>query len=144
MRHGDPRLPARFWNKTAVNAAGCWLWTASLKRDGYGEYWHDGRVARAHIVAYEVLVGPIGPGDQHDHTCRVRHCVNPAHLDPVTQRENILRGVGPTALHAAATRCINGHPFDIQNTRVRRDGARSCRACDRDRKRAWRAGRSAA
>lgn len=71
---------------------GCWLWTASLTHNGYGKFWVDGAVVRAHRWIYEQLVGPIPDGLHLDHVhergCRSRRCVNPAHLEPVTNEEN--------------------------------------------------------
>lgn len=85
----------RFWMKVDRTDT-CWLWTASKTRNGYGMFGVsiDGKVTTspAHRWAYEMLVGPIPTGLQIDHLCRVRHCVNPAHLEPVTGTQNIRRG----------------------------------------------------
>lgn len=70
----------------------------------------------AHRVAFELWVGEIPPGLVLDHTCRVRHCVAPEHLEAVTQVENVLRSRGLPAIHAAKTHCHRGHAFDEQNT----------------------------
>ena len=111
--HGDPEAlftgkpPAeRFWEKVDLNgpvpsdpwiplSMGCWLWVASLDRGGYGQFRvstspFDGPV-RAHRFAYEQLVGPIPSDREIDHLCRVRHCVNPDHLEPVTHQANMIR-----------------------------------------------------
>src|SRR5690349_9784178 len=90
-----------------------------------------------HRVAYERLVGPIPDGLALDHLCRVRHCINPDHLEPVTWRENILRGASEVARLAARTACSKGHEFTPENTRIN-NGARACRRCDRENKRAQR------
>lgn len=119
----------------------CWLWTAHKVHDGYGKFWLDGRHVLAHRVSYEWLVGPIPDGLQIDHLCRVRHCVNPAHLEPVTQRENLLRGETILAANAAKTHCPSGHAYDDENTCVS-GGWRYCRACNRERMRAYRARRT--
>lgn len=118
----------RFWryvNKTDT----CWLWTGSASR-GYGAFTVSvGRTGvSAYRYAYELLVGPIPNGLELDHLCRVRQCVNPAHLEPVTHRENLMRGATIIAKHAAQTHCLHGHPFDEANTYTKR-GARECRAC---------------
>lgn len=125
----------RFWAKVDRRRSdGCWLWTGSKNRGGYGTITVNGHTRAVHRVAYELLVGPIPDGLQLDHLCRVRHCVNPAHLEPVTQRENILRGQGLAAANAAKTHCLRGHPFDGSNTYVWR-GKRFCRACNREHQR---------
>jgi len=135
---------ARFWSK--VNPCGpahptlgeCWLWAVPTRPDGYGQFSIGRSTAYAHRFAYEAAVGPIPPGMELDHLCRVRHCVNPAHLEPVTPRENVMRGQTPAAKNAAKTRCPAGHEYTAENTIVfRRE--RSCRACVNGRKRERRA-----
>jgi hypothetical protein len=119
----------RFWDNVAKTET-CWLWLGA--RGGhYGSYYSDGKSVLAHRFAYEALVGPIPDGLQIDHLCRVRLCVNPAHLEPVTQRENILRGTGPTAVNARKTHCPKGHQYDEGNTRWYKN-KRWCRACHRE------------
>lgn len=121
----------RFWAKVErVESSECWLWLACQDGKGYGLFW-VGRYVRAHRFAYELLVGPIPEGLQLDHLCRVRHCVNPAHLEPVTNRENVLRGEGLPAQAARKTHCPHGHPYDEANTLGRSDGSRVCRTCNR-------------
>lgn len=132
---GDTRLPPRFWTKVEANAGGCWLWIASLDSKGYGHVWWNGRTRGACRVAYEILVADVPIGLDLDHLCRVRNCVNPAHLEPVTRQVNVLRGVGPSAVHAQALRCPSGHPYDEANT-YRWRGWRMCRACSAARSRA--------
>jgi hypothetical protein len=83
----------------------------------------------AHRVSYERYVGPIPEGAHLDHLCRNRACVNPEHLEPVSVQTNILRGVSPSAVNAAKTECLRGHPFDDENTYVCPAGKRRCRAC---------------
>jgi hypothetical protein len=127
----------------------CWLWAGSINPTrGYGRIFSksdDGRwrESMAHRVMYENLIGPIPKALVLDHVCRVRSCVNPAHLEPVTQRLNILRGVGPTAVHARRTHCARGHELTPDNVRVQgsrsgRNYQRLCKACRRDGLRAWR------
>ena len=131
-------LEERFWAKV-VRTDSCWLWTASRVCDGYGQFRVGSRPVSAHRFAYELLVGPIPDGLQIDHLCRVRHCVNPAHMEPVTQRVNILRGEGITARHAAQTHCLNGHPLVGENLRPAdlRRGKRLCLTCCREWSREW-------
>ena len=108
----------------------CWLWTAGKAPNGYGKCWLDGRTVGAHRAIYELLVGPIPEGLVIDHLCRVRHCVNPDHLEPVTQQENLLRGDTFQARNRAKTHCPQGHPYDESNTRMFA-GKRACRTCGR-------------
>lgn len=70
----------------------CWLWTAYVNDDGYGMFRDNGRLLSAHVWSYEHEHGPVPDGLELDHTCRVRACVNPAHLEPVTHAENVRRG----------------------------------------------------
>ena len=124
----------RLWAKVEITGF-CWLWTGATDSHGYGKFKLDRRDRGAHRLVYEILVGPIPPGLQMDHLCRVRRCVNPDHLDVVTNRDNALRGWGFAAANATKTHCSKGHPFDVINTRVRINGGRQCRACDREVKR---------
>lgn len=87
-------------------------------------------MAKAHRVAFELIRGCIPNGLVLDHLCRNRGCVNPDHLEPVTFRENIMRGVGYTAQQARKTHCRHGHEFTVENTYVWR-GGRICRTCRR-------------
>lgn len=114
---------------------GCWHWRASLLASGYGTVHAFGATRRAHRVAYELFVGPIPDGLHLDHLCRNKGCVNPDHREPVTSRENTLRGDTIAAANAAKTHCADGHPFDARNTRIRKDrpGNRECVACERER-----------
>lgn len=108
----------------------CWLWRGYIAPNGYGQIGMSNprRVEYAHRAAYELLVGPIPEGMQLDHLCRTRACVRPDHLEPVTQRENLLRGEGVTAAHARKTHCPKGHEYDAVH-----DGRRACRTCARER-----------
>jgi hypothetical protein len=130
IRNDDRR---RLLSKIAVNGAGCWEWGGYRDEKGYGHLIVKGRMRRAHVVLWEIERGPVLDGLELDHLCRNRACVNPDHLEPVTHRENMLRGVGPTAENATKTHCKYGHPFDEENTIVRPDrpGTRECRACKR-------------
>lgn len=117
----------------------CWLWLGGKQSEGYGHFHLQGQNVYAHRYAYEFCVGPIPNGLTIDHLCRVRACVNPDHLEPVTTRENTLRGIGPTAKHARATHCPSGHLYLGENLILYR-GWRSCRECHNAGKRRRRAG----
>ena len=93
--------------------SGCTLWIGALRAQGYGSVYDkvEKKWKTAHRIAYELLVGPIPDGLQLDHLCRNRSCINVRHLEPVTRRINILRGISPSAKCAAKTECKNGHPF---------------------------------
>lgn len=125
----------RFIAKIALGD-GCWLWTGHVGQNGYGKFyptWAGGtKGVYAHRFAYELFVGPIAPKLTIDHLCRVRNCVRPAHLEAVTQRENLRRS--PLG-HAAKTHCPQGHAYDEANTRINPGGGRECRACGRDKQR---------
>lgn len=119
----------------------CWIWEGALTTDGYGHLLWRGKIRLVHRVVYELLVGPIPESLTLDHLCRVRSCANPAHVEPVTHRVNILRGEGIAALHARQTHCIHGHEFTPENTARTKGGQRQCRECHRIANRRRRGGR---
>ena len=124
-------IEQRFWEKVRKTDT-CWNWTASKWSNGYGMFWgEDQKLTPAHRFGYELAHGPIPEGLVIDHLCRNTLCVNPDHLEAVTERENILRGTGASAKHARATHCIHGHEFTPENTYVYPSGRRKCRACKR-------------
>ncbi len=127
-------LPDRILNK--IGFGDCWEWVGSVNPDGYGKVWHEGQMRYAHRVVWEKLIGPILEGLTIDHLCRNRACVNPAHMEPVTLCENLLRGYGVGAINRRKSRCLAGHPFSSENTQVRREKGRMrrvCAQCHRDR-----------
>lgn len=109
---------------------GCWIWKDKPSRLGYGRINIGGRIRFAHRVVYEMFIGKIPDGLVIDHLCRNTRCVNPKHLEPVSQRENLLRGFGVGGTNARKTHCINGHKFDKENTHICPNGKRRCRKCD--------------
>jgi len=113
---------AAFWAKVDKTDT-CWLWTGAIDRGGYGRTAPKNRVA--HRISFEWERGPIPSGLQLDHLCRVRNCVNPDHLEPVTSRENSRRGIGskPT--------CASGHPFVWSIGYTPGSKQRRCRICSR-------------
>lgn len=121
--------------------SGCVLWTGQKDKDGYGVISNR----RVHRVAWEMFEGPIPPGLVIDHVkargCVNRHCAAIAHLEPVTDRENLLRGDTVNAANASKTHCIHGHEFSEANTFGK--GRRRCRICHREQGRARRAARKA-
>lgn len=117
-----------FWEKVEKTST-CWLWKASLT-NGYGQLVRNKKRHLAHRYSYEICCGSIPKGLQLDHLCRVRNCVNPAHLEPVTCGENLRRGERATKTH-----CKNGHEFSFYNTHLTDRKHRHCRTCDRNRKR---------
>lgn len=127
----------RFWSKVHTSDD-CWIWTAHVNNKGYGQIairLADGsyKDALAHRFAYELLIGPIPDGKILDHVeCDNPRCVNPGHVVPTTHRANILRGKCPSAVNSRKTHCVNGHPFDQENTWTSKTGMRQCRACDRE------------
>jgi hypothetical protein len=137
---------ALFHGKYVVEDAGfdspCWMWRGNRDRDGYARFAAGEKrgFSRAHQFAYEVLVGPVKGGLHLDHLCRNRRCVNPSHLEPVSVRENLMRGETYAASAAAKTHCKYGHPLSGENLYVPPgSGTRKCRECVRRRKREWRA-----
>ena len=114
-----------------VNDSPCWRWAMNPK-GRYGQFSVGKQKGLlAHRVAYELFNGPIPAGLTVDHLCRNTRCVNPAHLEAVTQRVNTLRGTGPIAVNAAKTVCDHGHELTEANTYLDKRGARCCRPCQR-------------
>lgn len=123
--------------------SGCWLWMGTVNENGYGQFRLDGKMRRAHRVAYEAYKKAIPEGLTLDHKCRVRCCVNPDHLEPVTHEENCRRGGNSEAtklgdFNRSKTACPKGHPYNKENTMFRKNGNRGglgvgrvCRVCKR-------------
>ena len=120
-----PRLESR----SRLTPEGCWEWFGAKSPAGYGTISWLGRDRPTHRVAYELLVGPVPDGLQLDHLCRNRACLNPEHLEPVTNRENTRRGL----LGVLKTHCKHGHEYTTENTRITPEGKRVCRICHRGR-----------
>lgn len=120
----------RILERSTVNENGCWIWTKSLDMWGYSKISIGYSTRGAHRVSYEEFVGPIPEGLQLDHLCRTPACVNPFHLEPVTCRENLLRGDTFQARNALKKMCQKGHPYT-----PRSGGARYCKTCTNERRR---------
>lgn len=158
-RYGDPLVlhtggpeVERFWRRVNKNGpvpdarpdlGPCWLWTGGLTAHSYGSFACEPRRPNGHLsskgahrYAYEILVGPVPEGLVLDHLCRVKACVCPEHLEPVTNAENLRRGApNVSALNREKTHCDYGHPFSGENLRIRpKTGERQCRACMRRRR----------
>jgi hypothetical protein len=111
---------------------GCWLWTGAVNPGGYGHILYGDKTISAHRASYELHVGPIPEGLHIDHLCRVRSCINPDHLEPVTRSENARRGLTVNHLRdkeLAKTHCPSGHPYSGSNLIFHTNGGRLCRAC---------------
>lgn len=156
--HGDPiathqpRIAIspveRFWSHVDKNGpipehrpelGNCWIWTGARLANGYGVITVAGKSLKAHRFSYEHFVGPIPDDLVPDHLCRNHPCVNYDHLEPVTTRENLLRGIGFAATNSSKTHCPYGHPYSGDNLHVMANRRRVCRACKREKTRRWRA-----
>lgn len=132
----------RFLSKVVppTEPGGCSEWSGPKTGGGYGIFFtYDSGKQRnvgAHRYAYELHVGPIPDGLVIDHLCGTRACTVPEHLEAVTQRENVHRSEGRTAVNARKTHCPQGHPYDEANTYTYR-GMRSCRACGVEKRRRY-------
>lgn len=118
----------RFWSmvERGETLLDCWLWKGRPDTNGYARLWVKPRTVLAHRYAYELLHGPIPEGLTLDHRCRVRHCVNPAHLAPETLAENVRLA---RSANAEKLNCPRGHGLDVVNS----NGSRECSVCKRDR-----------
>lgn len=116
-----------FWSRVDKTET-CWLWLGAKTGPGYGNLVVEGRNWLAHRYSWTITRGPIPEGGVMDHLCRVRHCVNPDHLEVVDHRTNLLRGDTITALAASRTHCPHGHAYDEENT-IRDKRGRRCWRC---------------
>ena len=133
-KKSDPTV--RFMKKVTIDTkTGCWLWHASgISTHGYGRFGYEGKLWNAHRYSYvHIAKKQIPEGMQLDHLCRVRHCVNPAHLEVVSNKENVLRGIGITARNRLKTHCPKGHEYTALNTAYYKSAPtkRHCKECNR-------------
>lgn len=136
--HAPPEQLARFLTKILVDESGCWLWMAAKAYGGYGSFTIRRKSHAAHRVAYLWKHSACASDLTVDHLCRVRHCVNPNHMELVPIRINTLRGTAPTAINARKTHCVAGHPLSGSNLWITPIGGRYCRTCARKRHKEWR------
>lgn len=140
-------LPDRFWSK--VDKAGpisayrpdlgnCWLWIGekcgggNRKRGSYGYFAVGGKWIAAHRISYEQEYGIIPDGLEPDHLCRVKHCVRPTHIEPVTRSVNMLRAELHNLYQSSKTHCPHGHLYTPENIYRRPDGERRCKTCEQN------------
>lgn len=121
-----------------MDAGECWEWLGWRDKDGYGKYSPYKVGLRAHRYSYETFIGDIPDGYVIDHLCRNTSCVNPEHLEPVTNKENLYRGNGFSGVNYRKTHCISNHPLSGDNLRIqKKTGKRYCKECDRRRAREY-------
>ena len=130
----------RFWGQVKIYPNSCWIWEGGTS-NGYGSFFLGCRKVKAHRYSYEQLVGGIPEGLDIDHLCRIRRCVNPAHMEPVTRSENTRRGLLPEIgrrYQESKTHCPKGHPYDEVNTYSRPDRpSRDCKICRKEAIKRW-------
>lgn len=138
----DPsELPRTFWANVDKDGpestdGRCWIWTAAHDHGGYGRLTHRYWTVLAHVVSWEYVHGKKPAGTELDHfVCDRRNCVNPAHMRPVTPRENSLRAFSSVgSINAAKTHCPQGHPYDdtyLERVNARGGLGRRCKICRR-------------
>lgn len=124
--------------------AECWIWQGSINpKTRYGTFRtgsrKNGHTFNAHRLVYQLMVGTIPAGGQIDHLCRNRACVNPAHMEIVTNRENALRRPDVIAARSREMCPKCGTDLTPENIYVRPNGTVECRECKRESVRSWRA-----
>jgi hypothetical protein len=136
----DKEVIDRFWSKVIRITDSCWIWKGALKDDGYAQFWisnqHPPHQEYIHRFVYEITKGSIPDGLAIDHLCRNRACPNPDHLEAVSSKENVLRGIGITAVNSRKTHCKHGHLLTAENIYVY-DKGRVCKLCLKDREKQY-------
>ena len=121
-------MPNPWWEDThEVLENGCWKYTGHIMDNGYALKSFEGRRHTAHKAYYLKYVGSVEDGLVVDHKCRNRSCVNPSHLQAITQSENLLRAIRPERTH-----CPQGHEYDQDNTYMSKGKYKVCRTCRND------------
>lgn len=118
-----------------ITAEGCCMWMGHVSTGGYGSTKFRGRSISAHLLSYNVSIGPVLGGLELDHLCRNRRCWNPDHLEPVTHLVNVRRGL--MGRQREKTHCIHGHLLNGENLLIRSNGTRACKTCRLTRLRAY-------
>jgi hypothetical protein len=152
FRIGDDAAKVAYFRALAATARMdlCQPWGGVIDRYGYGKVYFGGRTVKAHRVALELQSGPMPDAvaahwmADFDPTLCPRSCVNWTHLEWMTGADNTRAGNSISARNLRRVVCKHGHPFSRYNTRVRSDGGRSCRECERTRGAVYRATRHAA
>lgn len=123
--HVQPKGGQPYADDPLATAKGdCWNWNGDSADSGYGRFRLFGRWFQAHRIAYRDFGKPLAEDKNLDHLCRNTKCVNPDHLEPVTQLENVRRGI-----RGAVTHCPSGHPYSPDNTKLVQRRGRAVRAC---------------
>lgn len=130
------RTIARMHRKIKLDDKGCWIWQGP-KPNGYGRTSVGGVSMPTHRATYFLYRGPFDRFLDLDHLCRTPACCNPYHVEPVTPRENVLRGETLPADQLTRTHCPQGHPYSGDNLYERPSGRRACKACQREWTRAY-------
>lgn len=136
----NPKDPIYLMSRIAIAPNGCWNWKLATNK-GYGVMGHPFKKRLkmfVHRFSYELFVGPIPEGLVIDHLCRNRRCANPAHLEPVSQKVNDLRGFSFFAVNARKTHCKRGHEYVEGSYAISKRQERRCRACNVLNAREWR------
>lgn len=120
----------RLMSKVVVDKNGCWNFNGYKNQKGYGKFSVNDKVMMAHRASFLIHGGIIPGGFTIDHTCKNRGCVNPAHLEAVPHRVNLLRGNTVTAINHNKTHCTKGHAFNAANTIIDKTGRRRCKICN--------------
>jgi hypothetical protein len=125
-----PILVTRF-NDKVEKTSSCWVWKNAKDKDGYGIFWDQTKIIKAHRFSYQLFKDKIPQGLQINHLCKNTSCVNPNHLEVVSCRENLMKGDTIAKQNAEKTHCKRGHEFNNKNTRFFKN-ERYCLPCHQE------------